>query len=309
MAKEYNRKYVAFANKKLFGEEFLCTSFKCAHHLLDREHLHDYIQIFYVKSGSHKHIVNGVEYEPCAGSLVFISPYTHHYVDNRLSNDDFYSRSISFPEEFFNSLSGDKLEFNGSTAIWGGFELYVYRKLSEQENIIAKESINAIIAELGKANETSAKTIHLHLRKILTLLKSKTRATPPGRVHADMRLATRQAISYILENLDNSFKLEDVCRYVGMSRTSLATALKTITGLSFSEFIVALKIQRANCELVETDKSSSRISEEYNFYDRSHFYKCYTQVMGCSPTEYRKKYREDDISNEELAKKHDIHTS
>ena len=47
MSKESNRKYVAFANKKLFGEEFLCTYFKCAHHLLDRVHLHDKISMYF----------------------------------------------------------------------------------------------------------------------------------------------------------------------------------------------------------------------------------------------------------------------
>lgn len=305
MPKEHNRKCINFANRQFTNEQFLCTSFKCAHHLLDRVHIHDFIQIFYVKSGQHKHMVNGVEYTPSAGSLVFISPYTHHNVDNRLSNEDFYARSISFPEEFFNSLSAEKLEFNGSTGILGGFELQVYRQLSEQKNIIAKESINAIIAELDKGNDASAETIHHHLHKILTLLKSKTRATLPGHIHTDRRLVTKQAIAYICEHLNSSFLLEDVCRHVGMSRTSLATALKTITGFSFSELIVALKIQRTNCELIDTDKSANQISEEYNFYDRSHFYKCYTQLMCCTPSEYRKKYREDDISNETLAKKHE----
>ena len=90
-----------------------------------------------------------------------------------------------------------------------------------------------------------------------------------------------------------------------MSRTSLSTALKTVTGLTFSKLIVALKIQQINCELIETNKSVIQLFEEYNFYDRSHFYKCYTKTMGCSLKEYRKKYHEDDVLNETLAQQHE----
>ena len=305
MSNASDRKYVAFENKQLFGGKFLCTYFKCAHHLLDRVHLHDYIQIFYVKTGQHKHFVNGIEYTPSAGSLVLIPPYTHHNIDNRISNDNFYAQSISFSEGFFNSLSNEKLEFNGRSGILGGFELQVYRQLSKHDDGVVRESLSIIIAELNKGNKASSETIHHHLYKILKLLKSKTRATPPGIVYANMRLATKQAIWYISENLDHSFSLEDVCRYVGMSRTSLSTALKRVTGLTFSKLVVALKIQRINCELIETNKSLVQLFEEYNFYDRSHFYKCYTQTMGCSHTEYRKKYHEDDVLNETLAQQHE----
>lgn len=305
MSNVCDRKYVAFENKQLFGEKFLCSYFKCAHHLLDRVHLHDYIQIFYVETGQHKHYVNGIEYTPSAGSLVFIPPYTHHNIDNRMSNDDFYAQSISFPEEFFNSLSNEKLEFKEQSSILGGFELQVYRQLSKHDDGIARESLRAIITELNKGNNASAENIHYHLYKILKLLKSKTRTTPPGCVYTNMRLATKLAICYISENLNHSYSLEDVCRYVGMSRTSLSTALKTVTGLTFSKLIVAIKIQQANCELLESNKSLIQLFEEYNFYDRSHFYKSYAQIMGCSPTEYRKKYHEDDALNEKLVQQHD----
>lgn len=79
------------------------------------------------------------------------------------------------------------------------------------------------------------------------------------------------------------------CVSAGIS--TLQRFLKTEYGKPFSELRTAMKIEKSNRFLSESDYSVRRIADELGFYDQSYFCKIFKKHEGVSPKEYARKFR------------------
>ncbi len=96
----------------------------------------------------------------------------------------------------------------------------------------------------------------------------------------------------IEKNIDNSgFTVEDLVKGFAMSRTVFFKKLKVLTGLSPIEFIRTMRIRRA-AQLIETsDFNMSQISYMVGINGSRYFSRCFKQMYGLSPTEYKDKLK------------------
>ena len=82
--------------------------------------------------------------------------------------------------------------------------------------------------------------------------------------------------------------MESLAREMGVSRSVLFKKTKALTGLSPVELIRDLRFRKA-AELLETgSQTMTEIAFLTGFYDSHYFSKCFKQVYGMSPSEYRK---------------------
>ena len=92
----------------------------------------------------------------------------------------------------------------------------------------------------------------------------------------------------IEENLlTPDFKVDDLCRKIGMSHAQLHRKLKALTNLSTNQFIRVVKLQKAKSLLVDPDQSIADIAFDCGFNDPDYFTKVFKKEEGCTPTEYR----------------------
>ena len=97
-----------------------------------------------------------------------------------------------------------------------------------------------------------------------------------------------QAIEIVEANLDNSdFTIENFAKKMLLSRMHLHRKLKTIIGLSPSEFIRNLRLERA-AQLLESEADSvSQIAFQVGFNNLSYFAKCFKEKYDCAPSVYK----------------------
>ena len=57
------------------------------------------------------------------------------------------------------------------------------------------------------------------------------------------------------------------------------------------EYVLSLRVQRAQRLLTTTNQSVGEIALATGFYDQSHFTKRFNKAVGMTPLAYRKKYR------------------
>ena len=99
----------------------------------------------------------------------------------------------------------------------------------------------------------------------------------------------RRIDSYVEINYCNRISLEDVSRYVGMSRTYFCLFFKTHYREGFSDYLTRLRVEKASRLLLQTDKQIPIIATECGFKTVQYFTRAFKKVMGLTPGAYRKR--------------------
>ena len=112
----------------------------------------------------------------------------------------------------------------------------------------------------------------------------------------EIRLSSRDetfiadAIQLVEQNLsDSEFNVDSFAKALGMSRTSVFTKLKSLTGLSISEFRRSIRIKRAAQLLLQNKYTISEITYMVGFNDLKYFRDCFKKQFQCTPSQYIKK--------------------
>ena len=93
---------------------------------------------------------------------------------------------------------------------------------------------------------------------------------------------------YILENYRKRITINDICKSLGCSKSTLLAAFKSENGLTINNFLCDIRIGEAKKLLTGSDMSINEVADATGFYDQSYFSKVFSQKEGTTPSEYRK---------------------
>lgn len=79
-----------------------------------------------------------------------------------------------------------------------------------------------------------------------------------------------------------------ICRELGMSRASLYSKMKAITGIGVKEYITKIRIEKAKMLIETSDRSITEISEMTGFSASSYFSTAFKNYTGMTPSQYKK---------------------
>lgn len=98
--------------------------------------------------------------------------------------------------------------------------------------------------------------------------------------------------SLIMENLSNpTLDVQYLTNNIGMSRSSLYTKMKALTGMSVNDYINKFRIEKAIQLLTNTDQPILIISEQTGFNSQRYFSTAFKTVVGCTPSQYRENHK------------------
>ncbi|MGM9630625.1 AraC family transcriptional regulator [Butyricicoccus sp.] len=114
----------------------------------------------------------------------------------------------------------------------------------------------------------------------------------------------RAAVEFIQSHYADNIKVTDIAAYVGISRSYLATLFQTIIGMSPNEYLTNFRLTRGMEQLTITNLPVSTIASRCGYRDPLVFSKAFKQMVGLTPTQYRKEDREKQhLSIQEVRKK------
>mgnify|MGYP006179978965 FL=1 len=143
-------------------------------------------------------------------------------------------------------------------------------------NEIVKETVNQLIAERKKLHQRYSQ--ELVLRPVDIVINSM-----------DEKFIEKLQVVLEKELSNADFSSEDFAATVGMSRMQLHRKLKSLLGVSTSEFLRNERL-KASTELLKKGKANiSEIAYSVGFNDLSYFSKCFKEMYHCTPTEYMEK--------------------
>ncbi len=99
--------------------------------------------------------------------------------------------------------------------------------------------------------------------------------------------AMARAKKFISEHSEEDLSLSEVAKAVNMSAFHFCRMFKKSVGLSFTEYVARVRVEKAKNLLLNPHRRISEAAFESGFQSLSQFNRVFLRVVGCSPTKYR----------------------
>lgn len=99
-----------------------------------------------------------------------------------------------------------------------------------------------------------------------------------------------KTIDYIEKNYAQKILLDDLAANVNLSKHYLCSLFKKGTGITISNYVNNLRIEKAKQMILHKDYSAKELYDQLGFRDQSYFSKTFKKIVGVTVTEYKSKF-------------------
>ncbi|MEJ9217836.1 helix-turn-helix domain-containing protein [Paenibacillus glucanolyticus] len=262
------------------------------------DHMHDYLQIWYVSKGEFIHTLYGQKYRMVQGNIFVLPPYSVHRVE-MIPGKELEVLGCEFMPAFINE------RLDGKPAEPNLFDLsFIERFITTEDSVplkitltgssdlAVKELLTEMLAEYGSRGPFFDILLKANLLKLLAIL---------NREHADQgklkssssssdpyREPILESVQYIHDHYDQPLWLEELCARTMMSRTSFCRRFKEVTGRTFSQYLANYRIRMAMRLLTEPELTITDVCFKVGFNELSYFCRIFKKYTGTTPAYYKK---------------------
>jgi len=108
--------------------------------------------------------------------------------------------------------------------------------------------------------------------------------------------AITKARTFIVEHHADELSLGQVARAVNLSAFYFCKTFKSATGMSFTEFLARVRVEKARHLLLDSQKQIIEAAYEAGFQSLSQFYRVFRRIAGETPTRYRERSQNSPVS-------------
>ncbi|WP_170936947.1 MULTISPECIES: helix-turn-helix domain-containing protein [Rhodomicrobium] len=101
----------------------------------------------------------------------------------------------------------------------------------------------------------------------------------------------RRVCEHIDANLEARIELAELAEIANLSRCHFAYAFKRSLGETPHRYVMSRRLEKARALLAETEMPLAEIAIAAGFADQSHFSRCFRDVFGLSPSQFRRSQR------------------
>ena len=260
-----------FKSQELFRNQL-------SNHSNNQYHCHEFIEIFYVISGTAKQRLNNSTIEISTGDLFLLRPSDQH---SFTSNDSsFIHRDFLItPQEFENiCCSHDKTFYDLILKNPSSPHIYLKQShLSELESWFNR--INII------SNPNIKNTMYSFLLSSILGHIFNNNFTD---LHTEPSIWINKLISQLNSPYNFATPLDTLLEEIPYSRPYICRIFKQYTGTTPVKYFNDVRLSQAYLLIKSSATSITKIAESLGFYHRSFFYKIFKEKYGISPSEVKK---------------------
>ena len=256
-------------------------------------HKHDFIELVIVLNGEGTHIIEDSRHPINAGDTFVVLPHIQHaYADTAklsLINILIRSQHLRTLEHECNSMPGFYALFKLDPRMRAMHHFKAQLQLSPQALRELGNWIDSLEAEAQHMTPLACSRARAYLQLIVGTLCMQYEAL--GSLDSTKLLLIVKCIRYMHAHLSNTIHLADLAREAGMSERSLSRNFHATVGQSPIEYLLHLRLQRAEELLLASPAPISQIAFEVGFGDANYFTRQFHRLQGLSPRQYRKQHR------------------
>lgn len=277
--------------------ETLCTRKK------NELHWHDYVQMWYVFSGTMKHTLDDKTYIQTPGSCIVVLPYVEHAIDTLDSDDTPVVLSISFVDRFLIDRGYRFFSYFNKHARFEEKSIPPFHKFEDENRQTADIHLRNALSEFSRKSDMSFDLIASHLTEFFRLLCHDSSDDTNMVCVTERANSITNAVRYMADHLDEKITLDDLCAVAMTSRRMFTENFKAVTGTTSAKFLLALRLARAQYLLSFTKKTVREIASEVGLYDSARLVNAFSKHFGMSPLKFREKFAHLDAEADKAIRK------
>ena len=243
---------------------------------MSKSHYHDYFELYYLEEGERYHMIQDRLYNIHSGEFVIFSPYVMHHSYGE-ENVPFRRILLYFRREDVCSAALLK-------ALEKGTGVY---KPEQKEKQALHRMLDDMLKEQDKPQAYSEDYTHTLLNMILlTIIRNIQTPVKP-----EKRNRITDVISYIHKNYQEDISIDQLAQMSYVSPYYLCREFKRFTNSTIIQYVNVTRVMNAQRMFMETDKNITEISRDTGFSNITHFNRVFKNVMGMTPSNYRKTYK------------------
>lgn len=253
-------------------------------------HRHNFSELVLITEGSAEHIVGEYRFPVHAGDVLILhSGFAHgydHTEEMALINLVYDSTRLPLPllESGAHNFLSPFLPFGGEELA----EAEVVQPVLHIDAALRKnyiEELHTLQRELRTFKPGhSFMCLSLFMRIIARLAREHAAKLPEQKPY----FVTGDVIEYMNRHMSEKIVIDDLLKYVHMSRRNFFHCFKNATGCTPLEYLQRLRLQRALILLKQTELGLEEIASRCGFYDSNYFCKIFKSRMHMSPGRYRR---------------------
>ena len=232
-------------------------------------HRHEYFEMIYYNSCRGITRINGTEYKISGECIFLLTPTDFHEIIDE-GDADSHSVVVAFTESVI-----DEALFSGGA---------ITPSVIYSPDAYLAATFNKMY-EIYKSSKDLREISHLINYSVCAITKD---GAPVNRDSSYVHPKIREAITYVMANLDSDSSLECVAGIVGLSPSYFSAKFSEVMKKPYKLWLKEAKIARAKRLLESTDEPIINISYECGYNNTSHFIKVFGSMTGCTPKTYRK---------------------
>jgi AraC family transcriptional regulator len=96
-----------------------------------------------------------------------------------------------------------------------------------------------------------------------------------------------RVVSATKASLSTGARLSDIARLVGLTPSHLSRSFRASVGVTYSAFLLRLRLDTAMRLMRDTEMSLSEVATESGYCDQSHFSRSFGRAVGSTPFQWR----------------------
>lgn len=254
------------------------------------KHLHNFVEMVYMCSGSTTHIINETETIVLSeGDLLILNQNTTQEILPASEQDvainfiilpEFFDRTISMIERE-NVLRDFLLSAISSNTSTSNYLYFQAKDILPVQNLL-ENMIWTIIYKKSGTNTINQTTMGL-LFMNLSMFADTINQNHPNQYEQNL-------VFIVLKYIETHYKngtLTDIANEIKQPTYYVSRLLKKHMNSNFKELLQQRKLQQAAYLLTRTSLSAEAVMEAIGYDNSSYFYRIFRERYGCSPREYR----------------------
>lgn len=258
-------------------------------------HIYNYIVMMYIYIGSFTITVENETIILGKGDLIIFDRHVPYSVEKSSSNDlgvNIILNDTYFPRKFINSLPNDKLISKFLLELMNDKNKHNHYLLFQtNKDELTKNCIQNILCEYCEPDVCSDELIDNFIMVLITHLVRKFQYNT--NLSIDM-FRNQQLMDDILNYIHHHYvegNLEKMCIEFGYVPSYTSKLIRRFSGKTFKQLVNDERMKKTSILLYNKNLPIYEIAEDVGIKNLTAFYKRFQEYAGCTPQEYRNRYK------------------